>query len=325
MREMTITKNAADQRLDRFLQKALPALPPALAQKYIRLKRIKVDGKRTERGYRLCEGDTIQFYISDEFFETIPDAGLYRTITHPNLTVCYEDDHILIVDKPPNLLCHSGTSPDEITLVDQVKAYLYRSGAWNPETEQSFTPALCNRLDRNTGGLVISAKTAAAQRILNEKIRDGQVDKYYLLAVEGCPQAESGRIEGQLIKDRKQNIVRTADKNADDSVTAITEYRTIETKGDLSLVECKLITGRSHQIRVQMAGLGTPLLGDRKYGGGGDEPYQALWAYKIHFRFTTDAGALAYLNDQEFYSADIPFAAKYFGKDGAFCHASMIK
>ena len=312
MREMTVTKNDAGQRLDRFLQKAVPALPGALAQKYIRLKRIKIDGKRTERSYRLCAGDTIQLYIGDEFFERPPDEPRYRTIARPNLSVRYEDEHILLVDKPPGILSHSGTSPEEITLVDQVKAYLRHTGAWREEVEQSFTPALCNRLDRNTGGLVIAAKSAEALRICNEKIRAGEVGKYYLLAVLGRPAPEHGRIEGHLVKDRKQNRVTAADASNKDAVTAITEYRTLETKAGLSLVECELLTGRSHQIRVQMADLGTPLLGDRKYGGGEREPYQALWAYKLRFCFSTDAGVLAYLNGREFLSENVPFTAKYF-------------
>jgi len=312
MREMTITKNDAGQRLDRFLQKAIPALPGTLAQKYIRLKRIKVDGKRTERSYRLCEGDTIQLYISDEFFETAADTALYRTIKQPILSVCYEDEHILIVNKPPGILCHSSTDPQEVTLVDQVKAYLYQSGAWNPAAEQSFVPALSNRLDRNTGGLVIAAKTAVAQRILNEKIRTGEIDKYYLLAVHGRPIPASGRIEGHLVKDRAQNIVHTAEAYETDAKSAILEYQTLETRDNISLIECKLITGRSHQIRVQMASLGTPLLGDRKYGGRDTEPYQALWAYKLRFAFTTDASDLAYLNGQEFHSEDAPFVTRWF-------------
>jgi len=312
MREMTVSKNDAGQRLDRFLAKAVPLLPGTLAQKYIRTKRIKVDGKRTERNYRLVEGDTVQLYIGDAFFETKEAEGLYRTITEPNLSICYEDDLILIADKPPGLLCHSGTAPGEITLADLVKAYLYQSGVWNPAQEQSFAPALCNRLDRNTGGLVLAAKTAAALQMLNEKIREREIDKYYLLAVHGRPEPDMGRIEGYLVKDSAQNRVHiacAADSNAKDAVTV---YRTLETRGDLSLVECKLETGRTHQIRAQMAALGTPLLGDRKYGGGAGEPYQALWAYRIRFHFCSDAGVLTYLNGTEFFSGDVPFLTKYF-------------
>jgi len=313
MRELTITANDAGQRLDRFLQKALPRLPGTLVQKYIRTKRIKVDGKRTERSYRLSEGDTIQLYIGDEFFEQVPDQGLYRSIAQPNLSICYEDEHLLLVNKAPGILCHSSTDPKEVTLVDLVKAYLYQSGAWNPDAEQSFVPALSNRLDRNTGGLVIAAKSAASQRILNEKLREGEIDKYYLLAVQGCPVPDSGRIEGHLVKDRANNIVHVAEAHEADAKAAVLAYQTLKTAEDLSLVECKLITGRSHQIRVQMASLGTPILGDRKYGGGTAEPYQALWAYRLRFAFTSEAGALEYLNGREFRGVEPPFVRRYFG------------
>ena len=314
MREMTATKNDAGQRLDRFLTKAVPALPGTLAQKYIRLKRIKVNGKRTERAYRLLAGDTIQLYIGDEFFEAAagvdapggPRSGTIQGAA-PSRSICYEDEHILLVDKPPGLLCHSGNTPGEPTLVDAVKAHLYRSGAWDPAKEQSFTPALCNRLDRNTGGLVLAAKTAAALQTLNQKIRAREIDKYYLLAVRGQPEPPAGRVEGHLVKDNRQNRVAIAGAEVEAAKTAVTEYRTLATKGDLSLVECKLITGRTHQIRVQMAALGAPLLGDRKYGGrSAGEPYQALWAYRIHFNFPPDAGVLDYLAGREFLSGEVP-------------------
>ncbi|MCL2843587.1 MAG: RluA family pseudouridine synthase [Oscillospiraceae bacterium] len=308
MRELVIGTNDAGQRLDRFLAKAVPGLPGTLVQKYIRTKRIKVGGRRTERGYRLIEGDTVQLYINDEFFGT-ERAEDYATPTVSALEVVFEDTNILIVDKSPGLLCHAGNEQGAETLVDRVKAYLYHTGAWNPAQEQSFVPALCNRLDRNTGGLVLVGKTAAAQACLNEKIRQREVDKYYLLVVHGRPEPEAGRIGGHLVKDRTQNRVVQAVVGAEDAKNAITEYRTLETKGDLSLVECKLITGRTHQIRAQMAALGCPLVGDRKYGGRAmaGQTYQALWAYRVCFDFQGDGGVLAYLDGREFLSGDVPF------------------
>ena len=317
MREMTVTKNDAGQRVDRFLKKALPLLPGTLAQKYIRLKRIKVNGKRTERDYRLQEGDILQLYLNDDFFDSPQTLELYLTISQPSLSICYEDQHILIVVKPPGLLCHCGNTADEITLVDQVKAYLYQTDQWRPAEEQSFVPALSNRLDRGTGGLVMAAKSAPAQKILNEKIRQGEIHKDYLLAVCGRPNPPVGRIEGYLQKDGEKNLVAVSEAEAAGAKSAVTEYRTLETKGSLSLVECRLITGRSHQIRVQMAKLGTPILGDRKYGsppsdGLPTEPQQALWAHRIQFAFSSDADVLQYLNGRAFFSLDIPFLANYF-------------
>ena len=313
MREMTISTNDAGQRLDRFLAKAVPALPGPLAQKYIRLKRIKVNGKRTEQSYRLLEGDAIQLYIGDEFFEAPRAEDLSRKIQDPGLDICYEDEQILVVNKPPGLLCHSGDRPYEANLVDQVKAHLRRTGAWDPAKEQSFVPALCNRLDRNTGGLVLAAKTAPALQMLNQKIRNREIDKYYLLAVHGKPNPPSGRIEGHLVKDSAQNRMAVVKAGTEDAKDAVTIYQTLETKGGLSLVECLLETGRTHQIRAQMAALGCPLLGDRKYGGRvKEETHQALWAYRVHFNFASDAGVLNYLHNRTFFSRDVPFLVKYF-------------
>jgi len=317
MRELTITTNDANQRLDRFLQKAVPLLPGSLAQKYIRQKRIKLNGKRTEQNYRLTEGDTLQLYIPDEFFETSQTTPAYTPDPQPNLQICHEDDHILILEKPPGLLSHSGNTQGEPTLIDQVKSYLYHTGQWDPAAEQSFTPALCNRLDRNTGGLILAAKTAPALQILNEKIRAHEIDKYYLLAVHGRPDPPAGRIEGRISKDAHQNKVTVSATESKDAKSAVTDYKTLETRGTLSLVECKLETGRTHQIRVQMAALGCPLLGDPKYGDPDQnrryaEPYQALWAHRIRFSFSAAAGMLNYLNHQEFTSSNIPFLLKYF-------------
>jgi len=315
MRELLVSKNDAGQRLDRFLAKAVPLLPGTLAQKYIRLKRIKVGGKRAEQSYRLLEGDAIQLYIGENFFEAtgVEEKDLFRGISQPSLSICYEDEHILIVDKPPGLLSHSGESPGEITLVDQVKAHLYQKGTWDPAREQSFIPALCNRLDHNTSGLVLAAKTAAALQILNRKIQSREIDKYYLLAVHGSPNPPQGRLEGHLTKDRQQNRVEVVSRGTEGAKDAVTEYRTLESLGGLSLVECRLLTGRTHQIRAQMAALGCPLLGDRKYGGQGEgKSYQALWAHRICFHFNSDAGVLQYLDRREFFSDDKPFWTQYF-------------
>ena len=308
MRELIAGENDALQRLDRFLAKAVPTLPGTLLQKYIRTKRIKVNGRRTERSYRLTVGDTVSLYISDEFFAVKPPTT-YDKPKNPALTVVYEDAHILIADKPAGLLCHSGSTDDTDTLVDRVKAYLYHKGDWDPQREQSFVPALCNRLDRNTGGLVISAKTAAATVAMNEKIRLREVSKYYLLAAHGSPKPAAGRIEGHLAKDRTHNKVASAAKGMADAKSAITEYRTLETRENLSLVECKLITGRTHQIRAQMSALGCPLLGDRKYGGlpQKNQRYQALWAHRIQFNFEACGGVLDYLNGREILSDTAPF------------------
>ena len=317
MKEIRIEKNDAGQRLDRFLAKAVPLLPASLAQKYIRLKRIKRNGARAERDTRLCEGDLLQLYINDEFFEKPRAENAYLTVTAPKLNILYEDEHILLVDKKPGLAVHPHDGSEYgKTLIDHIQAYLYAKREWRPREENSFTPALCNRIDRNTGGIVIAAKTAEALRVMNQKIRDRELEKKYLCIVHGTPTPPQGRLEGQLFKDEKQNRVYITKKPQPGSKTCVTLYRTLKSRNGLSLVECELITGRTHQIRAQMADAGWPLLGDGKYGKLDkkyDRKYQALYSYRLCFRFTTDAGSLAGLNGKCFEVKQVDFVQDYFG------------
>ena len=197
MKEFIIRENDAGQRLDRFLAKAVPLLPASLAQKYIRIKRIKIDGKRAERDTRLQAGAVLQLYINDEFFDTPREDNAYLTVAAPKLNIVYEDDQILLVDKRPGLAVHPHDGAEYgRTLIDHIQAYLYQKREWNPRGENSFTPALCNRIDRNTGGIVIAAKTAVALRILNQKIKDRELDKRYLAIVEGTPKPREGSLKG---------------------------------------------------------------------------------------------------------------------------------
>ena len=318
MRELTIGKNDAGQRVDRFVSKALPLLPPALLQKYIRLKRIKVNGGRAQRDQRLREGDVLQLYINDEFFDKPREDNLFLTLFRPSLDIVYEDENLMLLNKRPGLVVHADETEKVNTLINHIQAYLYQKREWNPRWENAFTPALCNRIDRNTGGIVIAAKNAEALRILNEKIRDREIEKFYLCAVSGRPRPASGRLENYLFKDAKKNQVFIKDKPEPGCKTAVTEYRVLGRKGQLSLVECRLLTGRTHQIRAQMAHAGWPLLGDGKYGRERfnkdfGENGQALYSYRLRFEFPTDAGALEYLRGKEFRVERVDFAEKYFG------------
>ena len=318
MKEFTITQNDAGQRLDRFLSKAVPLLPESLMQKYIRLKRIKLGGKRVERNTRLNVGDVLQLYINDEFFETPKAENAYLTVSAPKLNIVYEDENILLVDKKPGLAVHPHDGAEYgKTLIDHIQAYLYAKREWRPREENSFTPALCNRIDRNTGGIVIAAKNAEALRILNQKIKDREIDKRYLCIVHGTPKPPEGRLEGYLFKDAKENRVYITKKMQPGAKTAVTFYRTLQSKNGLSLVECELLTGRTHQIRAQMAAAGWPLLGDGKYGKLDkryDRKYQALYSYKLRFAFTTEAGILEYLNGKSFEVSSVDFVQEYFPK-----------
>ena len=317
MREFTIGKNDAGQRLDRFVAKNLPLLPPALLQKYIRLKRIKVNGKVSKRDVRLNAGDVLQLYINDEFFDKPSEENMFLTLFNPQLDIVYEDENLLLVNKRPGLVVHADETEKVNTLINHIQASLYQKREWNPKWENAFAPALCNRIDRNTGGIVIAAKNAETLRIINEKIKNHELEKSYLCVTVGHPRPAEGRIEGFLLKDEAKKQVSFYHKPVPGGKTAVTLYKTLESRGPLSLVECRLLTGRTHQIRVSMAEIGCPLLGDGKYGDGAvnrryHETRQALYSYKLSFAFTTDAGALEYLRGKEFRVDSVPFRDKYF-------------
>ena len=317
MREMTIGKNDAGQRLDRFVSKALPLLPPALLQKYIRIKRIKCNGQRCQRDQRLQAGDVLQLYINDEFFDQPREDNLFLTLFTPKLTIVYEDENLMLLDKRPGLVVHADETEKVNTLINHIQAYLYQKREWNPRWENAFTPALCNRIDRNTGGIVMAAKNAETLRILNEKIRNREITKKYLCVTVGRPRPAEGRIGCFLLKNEAKNQVSVYHHPVSGGKTAVTLYTTQETRGELSLVEVELLTGRTHQIRASFADLGCPLLGDGKYGRGEvnrryGETRQALYSYYLRFDFPTDAGILNSLRGRVFQVENVPFVSKYF-------------
>ena len=316
MKEIQIGSNDAGQRLDRFLAKAVPLLPASLAQKYIRIKRIKRNNAKTERDCRLQTGDVLQLYINDGFFDKPREDNAFLTVATPKISIVYEDEHILLVDKRPGQAVHPHDGAEYgRTLIDHIQAYLYQKREWRPKEEHSFTPALCNRIDRNTGGIVIAAKTAEALRILNQKIKDREMDKRYLAIVEGKLKLQAGSLKGYLFKDAKKNRVFVTDAPQSGAKSCQTNYKVLAFHNGLSLVECELITGRTHQIRAQFAHAGHPLLGDGKYGKLDkrfDRNYQALYSYKLTFQFTTDAGVLEYLNGKTFQVENVEFVGEYF-------------
>ena len=318
MREFTIGKNDAGQRLDRFLSKAMPLLPPALLQKYIRIKRVKCNGARCQRDQRLGVGDVLQVYINDEFFDKPREDNLFLTLFQPRLDILYEDENLLLVDKRPGLVVHADETEKVNTLINHIQAYLYQKREWNPKWENAFAPALCNRIDRNTGGIVIAAKNAEALRVLTAKIRDREIAKKYLCVTLGAMKPPEGKLECFLLKDEGKKQVSVYHRPVPGGKSAVTLYRTVRSKGALSLVEAELLTGRTHQIRASFADAGHPLLGDGKYGRGDvnrqyGETRQALYSYYLRFDFPTDAGVLEYLRGREFQVERVPFAEKYFG------------
>jgi len=317
MKAFTVKQNDAGARLDRFVAKVVPLLPPSLAQKYIRIKRIKVNGRGAARDARLALGDLVEMYVNDEFFDAPREENAFLRVSDPALSIVFEDENILLLDKPSGVLCHFDGGFDYATLIARVQSYLYTKHEWNPREENSFAPALCNRIDRNTQGIVIAAKNAEALRIMNEKIKTREIDKYYLTAVIGKPPKASGRIENYLFKDAKKNQVFVSDRQTPGAQLAITEYRTLEHRGGLTFLECRLLTGRTHQIRAHLAHIGCAILGDGKYGSEREnrkygEKSQLLCSYRLRFSFESDAGALEYLNNREFSLNSVDFVQKYF-------------
>lgn len=317
MREFVIGENDANQRLDKYISKAFPLIPKSLMYKYIRSKRIKVNSKKCDIGFKLQKGDVVSLYINDEFFA--PKAPKYDFMgAGKNLSVVYEDENILLADKPVGLLSHPDADEYNDTAITRIKRYLYEKHEYFPENEMSFAPALVNRIDRNTAGIIIAAKNAEALRILNEKLKNRELHKLYLCVVIGKLQKESGVLKDSLQKNEKQNKVYVSKGASVNAKSISTKYRVLGYKNGLSLIEVELLTGRTHQIRAHFAFYGHPLLGDGKYGTNaenkrfGGYKKQFLYSYKLIFDFKTDAGILNYLNKKEFEVKNVWFKDAFF-------------
>ena len=321
MKQIVIQKNDAGQRLNKFIEKSFPAIPTSLMYKSIRTKNIKVNRKRCTPDQKLCEGDLVDIWLKDEFF-TPPQHKYEFSNASDKLNVVYEDENILIADKPQGLLVHPDENYETDTLIFRIQKYLNEKGEYIPDKENSFTPALVNRIDRNTAGLVIAAKNAASLRILNAKMKSREIHKKYLCIVCGRPSPAEATLEGYLEKNEKQNRVYIEKKRSDSGKTIRTHYKVLDTINNFSLVEIDLLTGRTHQIRAHMASISHPLLGDGKYGTNrvnraAGYYKQALCSYKLTFDFTTDAEELNYLNGKCFETQNIPFLKDFYaGKIG---------
>lgn len=318
MRKFVINKNDAGQRVDKFITKAVPDLPQSMMYKSIRNKNIKLNRKRCEISTRLCEGDILELYIKDEFFSDAPAEHDFLAAP-ADIDVVFEDENIMLINKKVGLVVHEDDTNTRDTLINRIRHYLYDNGEYDPDDENSFAPSLCNRIDRNTSGIVIAAKNAEALRILNEKIKNRELEKRYLCITVGVPPKKHDTMTAYLKKNSTDNMVRISDKRLPDYLTAVTEYTVLRTKGQLALLEVLLHTGRTHQIRAHMAHIGCPLLGDGKYGiNSVNREYklktQALCSYKLKFAFTSNGGVLEYLNGRDFQINDVWFVDKFFCK-----------
>lgn len=318
MRTIEITSNDSGQRLDKFLTKKFKNMPQSLMYKYIRTKYIKLNGKRCEISSRLQTGDVLTLYIKDEFFEPVPDE--YDFLKAPaKLDIIYEDENIMLLNKKPGLIVHPDENYHFDSLIARVQHYLYDKKEYDPKKENSFAPALVNRIDRNTGGIVIAAKNAESLRILNQKLKDRELEKLYLCIAVGIFEKKSATLSDYLEKNEKQNRVYVLKNPTKNSKTIKTKYRVLAEKNGFSLVEVDLLTGRTHQIRAHFASIGHPLLGDGKYGKNEINrrmgyKWQALYSHKLTFKFTTDGGILEYLNGKTFTAPKVWFVS-YFDKE----------
>lgn len=313
---VTVTKNDAGQRLDKFLTKTYKQLPMSMLYKAIRKKDIRLNGKRCDAADRLNEGDVIGLFLPDDVLkETAPTYEFMHA--SKTLDIVYEDEHMLLLNKKVGLLVHPDDREFRDTLIFRVQRYLYEKGEYDPDAEQSFAPALVNRIDRNTAGIVIAAKTAAALRILNDKLKNREIQKYYQCIVHGKLPKREDTLEGYLEKNEAQNRVYISDKAKEGARTIRTRYRVLAERNGLSLLEVHLLTGRTHQIRAHLASIGHPLLGDGKYGSnalnkGTGFDKQALCSYRLRFDFTSPADELEYLNGKEFTLDDIWFVDLFY-------------
>jgi 23S rRNA pseudouridine955/2504/2580 synthase len=315
VKQFTVGKNDAGQRLDKFISKAVPALPQSLMYKEIRRKNIKVNGKRAQISAKLCEGDVVALYVKDEFFASVREKYDFLTASR-KLDIVYEDENLMLLNKSVGVLSHPDNNEYNDTLISRVQRYLYEKGEYDPKAENSFTPSLVNRIDRNTGGIVIAAKNAESLRILNLKLKNREIHKYYLCVVHGIINKKSGVLEAWMIKDEGKNKAEVFDKEIPGGKLMKTKYSVLAEKNDLSLVEVELLTGRTHQIRAQFAHIGHPLLGDGKYGTNAlNKKYgykkQFLYSQKLGFDFESDAGQLNYLNGMEFETQEVWFKKEF--------------
>ena len=303
MKQYTATANDEGVRLSRFVQSVTRDFPTSLLYKSFRNKRIKVNGKKGVPEDRIKAGDLIELYINDEFF---PPEGAKparkpapkKQQNQPKVTVIYEDENIAVLYKPTHLLCHSDRTGDA-NLVDAFAAYLEAKGEYDPHAEKRFAPALCNRLDRGTEGLVLAAKSYAALRDLNAIIRDDMMKKEYLTITVGAP--PQGRFVAWLQHSEKNNKVRIHARESEGYKQIITEVTVIRQAGPFALCRIGLITGRTHQIRAHLAYLGHPVLGDIKYGNHKMNERtglktQALCAQRLTFGRIPEENTLQYLS-----------------------------
>lgn len=309
MKSLVITSEDSGSRTDRFIMKTFDRLPKSLMYKEIRKKNIKINKKRCTPEQLLREGDVLELYLPDDAL-CVREKHYDFLRASDELDIIYEDENIILINKKVGVLCHPDGRDYIDNVVARLKKYLYEKGEWSPDAS-SFTPSLANRIDRNTGGIVIGAKNLRALKIINEKIKSREIKKYYLAVVRGKMSRESDTLTAYLTKDERTNTVTVTPVETDGSKKIVTKYTVLDSRGDASLLEIELLTGRTHQIRAHLAYEGHPLYGDGKYGENKGRYRQALYSYRLLFDFS-EAGELSYLGGKEFKAEDIKLLDDYY-------------
>lgn len=308
MKSITISSKDSGQRLDRFIFKTFDRLPKSLMFKEIRKKNIKINRKRCTAEQILREGDVLDLYLKDDVLH-VKEKHYDFLKAATDLDIIYEDENIILLNKRVGILCHPDGRDYIDNLVARLKRYLYEKGEWAPE-DSSFTPSLANRIDRNTGGIVIGAKNSQALKAVNESIKNREIEKYYLTVVHGEMPKKSEILTAYLTKNEKKNTVKVTDNQVQGSKKIITGYTVLDYYNDASLLEVRLLTGRTHQIRAHLAHIGHPLYGDGKYGIEKGRYRQALYSYKLKFSFENE-NILNYLNGRVFQAENINLLSDY--------------
>lgn len=308
MKSITISSKDSGQRLDRFLSKTFDRLPKSLMFKEIRKKNIKINRKRCSADQILGEGDILDLYLNDDVLHVKKKHYDFLKAS-TDLDIIYEDENLILLNKKVGILCHPDGKDYIDNLVARLKRYLYEKGEWSPD-DSSFTPSLANRIDRNTGGIVIGAKNAQALKAVNESIKSREIEKYYLTVVHGEMPKKSETLTAYLTKNEKKNTVNVTDNQVQGSKKIITGYTVLDYYNDASLLEIRLLTGRTHQIRAHLAHIGHPLYGDGKYGIDKGRYRQALYSYKLKFSFE-NKNILSYLDGRVFQAENIKLLSDY--------------
>ncbi|NLK36789.1 MAG: RluA family pseudouridine synthase [Epulopiscium sp.] len=307
MKEIKITQNEANQRLDKFLLKYMNKASKGFVYKMLRKKRIKLNQARAEGSEMLKNGDSIQLYLAEETMTSFMEEKAVLPAKR-HFGIVYEDDAVLFVSKPAGLLTHPENAEEKNTLIDQILFYLYEKGQYLPSKESSFTPAVCNRLDRNTSGLIAAGKTLEAVQCINQALAERKLKKYYLTIISGKI-TEAGKIHNYLLKDNFENKIQVFSAKEEESKEAVTIYRPLISTDAFTLLEIELITGKTHQIRAHMQSIGHPIIGDRKYGDKAiNEFFRKQYGLSHQFLHSArmlwqkDGCALSYLSQEMLYA-----------------------